>query len=61
LQIHRRLEEAEGAAAIASVGSVIGVCTMTNSSPPIRAMVSVSRTRARKRSATIFNSLSPAG
>ena len=34
---------------------------MTNSSPPIRAMVSVSRTSPRSRSATIFSSLSPAG
>ena len=35
-------------------------CRTANSSPPMRAIVSVSRTSARRRSATICSSLSPA-
>jgi hypothetical protein len=42
-------------------GSAIVACTMTNSSPPIRAIVSASPTRERNRSATILSSLSPQG
>ena len=42
-------------------GCSIAPCTMANSSPPMRATISVSRTSVRRRSVTAFSSLSPAG
>src|SRR5437588_19145 len=42
-------------------GGAMSTCRIANSSPPMRAMMSVSLTADRRRSATIFNSLSPVG
>ncbi len=49
------------ASSVAAAGCVRPHCRMANSSPPMRAIVSVLRTTVRKRSAIWRSSLSPAG